>query len=286
MANTLTLTNNLHLECISITASATPNTQYTILNSNANYDRRIYGLTITTTDANTQNIILYLNDGTSTYQVSYTALPANSGGSGIAPLDLQGNSLIAPILGKRLDVMGVSYFNLPKGWSFRALYTGTQLSGVERVNFISHGEIYDGGVTHDFTSTAFQQTATFSNATGSTEKDLLSSAAYDRRIYGISAVSTDVTARSISLYLKSGSTSYLLYTVSILASSGNTTSIKAYDIFADVNGYSNAYFTKKFEPDGSFYFDLPAGWSITGAFIGSIAIGSTITIKTMGDSYE
>lgn len=285
MANTLTLTNTQHLECISITASAAPNTRYTILNSNATYDRRIYGLAITTTDANTQNIILYLNDGVSDYQVSYTPLPALSGGSGVTPLDLQGNSLIAPILGKRLDVMGVSYFNLPKGWSFKALYTGTQLSGVERVNFISHGELYDGA-THEYTSTAFQQTATFSNATGTTEKDLLTSVAYDRRVYGISAVSTDSTARTFSVYLKSGSNSYLLYTVSILANSGNTTTIKASDIFADVNGYSNAYFTKKYEPDGGFYFDLPAGWAITGAFVGSIAIGSTITIKTIGDSYE
>ena len=285
MANKLTLTNTLHLECVSLTASATPNTQYTILNSNASYDRRIYGLAITTTDANTQNIILYLNDGVGNYQVSYTPLPALSGGLGVAPLDLQGNSLIAPILGKRLDVMGVSYFNLPKGWSFRALYTGTQLTSPERINFISHGELY-GDVTHKYTSTAFQQTATFSNATGTTEKDLLASVAYDRRVYGISAVSTDSTARTLSVYLKSGINSYLLYTVSILASSGNTTSIKAYDIFSDINGYSNAYFTKKYEPDGSYYFDLPSGWSITGAFVGSIAIGSTITIKTIGDSYE
>jgi hypothetical protein len=133
MANTLTLTNTQHLECISLTASATPNTQYTVLNSNSSYDRRIYGLAVSTTDANLQNIILYLNDGVSNYQVSYTSLPALSGGSGVTPLDLQGNSLIRPILGKRLDVMGVSYFNLPKGWSFRALYTGTQLSGVERI---------------------------------------------------------------------------------------------------------------------------------------------------------
>lgn len=285
MANTLTLTNTLHLECISITASAAPNTLYTILNANANYDRRIYGLAITTTDANTQNIRLYLNDGVGDYQVSYTPLPALSGGSGVTPLDLQGNSLIAAILGKRLDVMGVSYFNLPKGWSFKALYTGTQLSGAERVNFISHGELYDG-VTHKYTSTAFQQTATFSNATGTTEKDLLTSVAYDRRVYGISAVSTDSTTRILSLYLKSGSNSYLIYTVNILANSGNTTTIKASDIFADVNGYSNAYFTKKYEPDGTFYFDLPAGWSITAAFVGAVAIGSTITIKTIGDSYE
>jgi hypothetical protein len=285
MANTLILTNTQHLECVSLTASAVSNTLYTILNSNANYDRRIYGLAVTCNDANLQNIRLYLNDGVADYQVSFTALSAQSGGFGVAPLDLQGNSRIVPILGKRLDVMGVSYFNLPKGWSFRALYTGTQLGGIEKINFISQGELYDG-VTHKYTSTAFQQTATFSSTTGSTEKDLLTSVAYDRRIYGIFAISTDSTARPITVYLKSGSNSYPLYTVNILANSGNTTTIKACDIFSDINAYSNAYFTKKYEPDGTYYFDLPAGWSITGNLTSPVAIGSLITIKTIGDSYE
>ena len=285
MANTLILTNTQHLECVSLTASAVSNTLYTILNSNANYDRRIYGLAVTCNDANLQNIRLYLNDGVADYQVSFTSLPAQAGGFGVAPLDLQGNSLIAPILGKRFDVMGVSYFNLPKGWSLRALYTGTQLGGIEKINFISFGELYDG-VTHEYTSTAFQQTATFSNATGTTEKDLITSVAYDRRVYGISAVCTDPTARPITVYLKSGSNSYPLYTVNIAANSGNTTTIKPADIFADINGYSNAYFTKKYEPDGTYFFDLPAGWSITGNLTSNVAIGSTITIKTIGDSYE
>jgi hypothetical protein len=285
MANTLKLTNTTHLECVSLTASATPNTRYAILNSNSNYDRRIYGLAVTCNDANLQNIILYLNDGVADYQVSFTALSAQAGNTGVSPLDLQGNSLIAPILGKRLDVMGVSYFNLPKGWSFKATYTGTQLGGIEKINFISYGELYDG-LTHKYTSTPFQQTATFSNATGTTEKDLLSSVAYDRRVYGIAATSTDSTARPITLYLKSGSISYLLYTVNILANSGNTTTIKNCDIFSDINGYSNAYFTKKYEPDGTYYFDLPAGWSIVGNLTSNVAIGFVITIKTIGDSYE
>jgi hypothetical protein len=136
MGNTLKLTNSLHLECISLTASAVPNTEYTVLNADSNNDRRIYGFAISTSDANTQNIRLFFNDGVASYVVLFKSLPANSGNSiSVSPLDLQGESLASSILGKRIDVMGVSYFNLPKTWSLKALYTGTQLSGVEAITF-------------------------------------------------------------------------------------------------------------------------------------------------------
>ena len=286
MGNKLKLTNSIHLECISLTASAAPNIEYTILTSDPSKDRRIYGLGVSSSDANTQNIVLYLNDGTRSYHVSRSALTANSGNSiSLGPFDLQGNSLASPILGKRLDVMGVSYFNLPMGWSMTALYTGTQLSGTEAITFTSQGEIYDSS-THKFTSNPFEQTVVLTNATGLTETDLLSSVAYDRRVYSISALNKDTTSRPLSIKLKNGTKSYLLYTVNILANSGNTTTISAYDIFYDVNGYSTPFFTKNYEPDGGYYFNLPAGWAITGTLGGTIAIGASITIKTSGDTYE
>ncbi len=286
MGNTLKLTNSMHLQCVSLTASALPNVEYTIITADATYDRRIYSLGLSSTDANIQNIKIYVNDGSASYQVSYDSLSANAGNSTtVGPLDLLGDPLASPIFGKRADVMGVFYFNLPKGWSIKGLYTGTQLSGTEALTFTSHGESY-GGTTMNVTSAPFQKTTVLTNATGSTETDLLSSAAYDRRVYTMSATSTDATARTLSIKLKSGSSSYLLYTVSILANSGNATTIGAYDIFYDVNGLSVPFFAKTYEPDGGYYFNLPAGWAITGTIAGSIAVGSSITIKTSGDTYE
>ena len=286
MGQTLILTNSMHLECISLTASALPNTQYTVLSADNATDRRIYSLAISTTDANLQNVRLFLNDGSNSYVASYFSLPANSGNNiSTGTFDVLGYSLSSPIFKKRSDVMSVYYFNLPKGWSMLALYTGTQLSGTEAITFISHGEKY-GGVSHTFTSKEFQQTSLLTNSTGTTETTLLSSAAYDRRIYSISATSTDVTARTLAIKLKTGSNSYLVYTVSILASSGNTTTIRAYDIFDDPNGFSGAVFMKTYEADGGFYFNLPAGWSITGSFVAPPAIGTTMTIKASGDTYE
>ena len=286
MGQTLTLTNSMYLECTSLTASSLPNTQYTVIAADTNADRRIYSIMMSSTDANTQNIRFFLNDGTNSYVATFVPLVANSGNSiSAGPVDVLGRSTNLALFGKRADTTGAQYFNLPKNWSIRALYTGIQPTTTEALTFISRGEKY-GGVTHVFTSNAFEQTVILTNATGTAETTLLSSVAYDRRLYAISATITDSTARTLSLKLKSGSNSYLLYTVSILASSGNLTTTRAYDIFEDPNGFSQSIFQKTYETDGGFYFNLPAGWSITGTLGAPPAIGSTITIKSSGDTYE
>lgn len=286
MGQTLTLTNSMYLECTSLTASALPNTEYTVIAADSNADRRIYSLMMSSTDANTQNIRFFLNDGTNSNVASFVPLVANSGNSiSTGPVDVLGRSTNLALFGKRADTTGAQYFNLPKNWSIRALYTGIQPSAGEALTFISHGEKY-GSVTHVFTSNTFEQSVILTNATGTAETTLLSSVAYDRRLYTISATITDSTSRTLSLKLKSGSNSYLLYTVSILASSGNSTTIRAYDLFEDPNGYSQPIFQKTYETDGGFYFNLPAGWSITGTLAAPPAIGSTITIKSSGDTYE
>ena len=288
MGQTLTLTNSMYLECTSLTASAIVNTQYTVVAPDPTADRRIYSLMISSTDANAQNIRFFLNDGVNNYVASFVPLPANSGNSiSVGPADVLGRSTNLALFGKRADTMGAQYLNLPKNWSIRALYItgGIQLSGTEALTFVSHGEKYDG-TTHKFTSKEFQQTTILTNATGTAETTLVSSAAYDRRLYAIAATITDSTARNLTLKLKSGSNSYLLYTLSILASSGNTTTTRTYDIFEDPNGFSGAIFQKTYETDGGFYFNLPAGWSITGTLAAPPAIGTTITIKSLGDTYE
>lgn len=288
MGQTLTLTNSMYLECTSLTASAIVNTQYTVVAPDPTADRRIYSLMISSTDANAQNIRFFLYDGTNSYVASFVPLPANSGNSiSVAPVDVLGRSTNLALFGKRVDTTGAQYFNLPKNWSIKALYItgGIQLSGTEALTFVSHGEKY-GGTTHNFTSKEFQQTVILTNATGTTETTLLSSAAYDRRLYTISGTNTDTTARTLSIKLNNGSNSYLLYTVSILANSGNLTTTRAYDIFEEPNGFSGAIFQKTYETDGGFYFNLPAGWSITGTLAAPPAIGSTITIKSSGDTYE
>lgn len=288
MANTLTLTKSLHLQCISLTASGAINTIYPIVTATSSVDRRIYGLGMSSTSANTQTIKIYLNDGTNNYQVSQFSLSANSGNSiSVGPYDIFGDTNTNAIFGKRVDTIGVYYFNLPKNWSIRASY-GTALTSPTgaTLTFTSQGEIYDG-VTNRYTSNSFTQITPYTNTTASTETTILDSKTYDRRIYAITAASTDVTARTFAVKLSDGITSYLLYTVSILANSGNVTTITSSDIFYDTNGFSSAFFNQQAEPDsGQYYFNIPAGWKLTGTMASSVAIGAQVTIEIIGDTYE
>lgn len=286
MATSQILTNSLHLQCISLTASSAANTIYTVVGATSSVDRRIYGLMVSSTSANTQIMKFYVNNGTTNYQVSQFSLPANSGNSiSLVPYDIFGDVNAKAVFGKRADVMGVFYFNLPKNWSIGASF-GTTLVAPATLAFTSQGEVYDGN-TIEFTSKSFSIPTAFTNATGTTETNITDIVSYDRRIYGINATSTDGTARTLAIKLNNGTTSYLLFTVSVLANSGNNTTIGTSDIFNDPNGLSVSSFLQLAEPDsGQYYFNLPAGWKLTGTFAVAPAIGSQITIETTGDTYE
>jgi hypothetical protein len=284
MASTLTLSNSMYLYCISLTASSAANTAYTIVPADNTYDRRIYGLSISNTSAvNHLSCKLWLSDGTTNYQMGLLDVSASSGNSiSTGATDVFTKSVFSGLLTYAMaDNMGVWYFNLPKTWSMKFTYTNT-LSAGNAMTFTTFGEIYDGQAL-ELTSNAFQQTATFSSATGTATKDLISAAAYDRRIYGISAASTDGTARTMTIRLNDGTNSYLLYTRSILANSGNTTAIEAGDMFYE--GLIQGLFVRTADPEGiCYYFNLPAGWSINASL--SVATSGTITIKTIGETYE
>jgi hypothetical protein len=283
MADSLLLSNSMYLECISLTASSSSGTAYTIITATSSYDRRIYGISIANTSAvNHLTCTLWLSDGTTNYQMGKLDVPANSGNSStISAVDLFTKSVFSGLLTNSMaDNMGVWYFNLPKTWSMKFTYTNTLSTGNE-MTFTSFGEIYDSyNIRH--TSSGFEQSATFSSATGTNTIDLLSSSIYDRRIYGLSSTSTDGTARTMTIKLSNGVNSYLLYTESILANSGNATTIASGDIFYDA--LIQGLFTRTADSEGAcYYFNLPAGWSITGKLSGSTT--GVITIKTIGEVY-
>ena len=284
MANTLTLTNSIYLNCISLTASSSSGTAYTIVAADNTYDRRIYGISATNTSAvNHLNCTLWLSDGVKNYQMGLITISANAGNTiSVGALDIFTNSVFSGMLTYSMaDTMGVYYFNLPKTWSLKFTYTNTLSTG-NAITFTTIGEIYDG-VSTRHTSKNFQQTSTFTNATGTSTVTLLSSTAYDRRIYGISSTSTDATARTMAIRLSDGVNSYLIYTESILANSGNSTTIASGDIFYD--GFIQGLFVRTADSEGaSYYFNLPSGWSLTGSL--SVATSGTIIMKIIGDTYE
>lgn len=152
MASSLTFTSNAFNTSISFaTASAAtasgfqPSnaaTIYDIMGATTSYDRRIYGISSTSTFGTAETVTLYLFDGVSNKQLYQISVAASAGNSTSVPsVDLFGSSNGASIFQKQKDANGVPYYNLPAGWSVRASY-GTTLTGASVLNIFTFGETY------------------------------------------------------------------------------------------------------------------------------------------------
>jgi hypothetical protein len=139
--------------------------------------------------------------------------------------------------------------------------------------------------TLTFTSTSFYQGTTMSAtaSTFATAKDIMGgSAAYDRRIYGISATSTDTVARDMTLWFGTATQSFQIGKIAIALSSGNTNAIGQVDIFGDSK--MAATFQKQADANGKPYFNLPAGQTIVAGTPQTTA-GTFITVHSFGENY-
>lgn len=283
MATNLTLTNSLFISATGFGSANSSGTAYTIVPSDSDYDRRIYGMNVTNTSSvNHLNCTLWLSDGTSNYQMGRININANVGNSiSIGATDLFSNSTFQDMLTYSMcDTMSVYYFNLPKTWSLKFTYTNT-LSAGNTMSFVTFGEVY-GGNTTNHTSEPFSQVTSITNATGTAYVSLLDSSPSDRRIYSINATSTDVTARPMAIYLNDGTTNHLIYTENILANAGNATTIATEDLFYDA--FAQGLFVRNADSEGlAYYFNIPAGYSLVGKLGASTA--GTINIQVRGEIY-
>lgn len=142
MASNLTFTSAPFLQGATHSSGTTANTRQTILTADATYDRRIYGISVTSTDAGAQTVTFFLNDGSAPYQVFQLNVPANSGNSTtVAAVDLMGSVYGASVLQKQRDANGVPYFNLPKTWSLQFSFNTTLLAS-EVLTVLVFGETY------------------------------------------------------------------------------------------------------------------------------------------------
>ena len=143
MASNLTFTSAPFMQALNSTSgNSSANTNYTILTADATYARRIYGISITSTDAGAQTVTISLNDGSTDYQVFVLSVAANSGNSTtVASVDIMGSVYGAAVLQKQRDANGVPYFNLPANWSVLYKYN-TTLGASESLNVLVFGETY------------------------------------------------------------------------------------------------------------------------------------------------
>lgn len=143
MANTLTFTSAPFIQAASFSSATSANTRYDVLTADATNARRVYGLSLTSTDAGNQIVKFHLHDGTSPYQLFTLSVPLSSGATNsVAPVDAFGSIYGAPIFGKQRDANGVPYFNVPATWKLQMEYNSA-LTGAEGIFVIVFGETYE-----------------------------------------------------------------------------------------------------------------------------------------------
>jgi hypothetical protein len=142
MATSLTFTSAGFMQGSTYSVNTSANTKYDILSSDATYTRRIYGLSVTSTDAGAQTLKFHLHDGSATYQIFTLNIPLNSGNSTtVAAVDAFGSVYGASVFQKQRDANGVPYFNIPAGWKIQMEYN-TALLAAEGLFVLVFGETY------------------------------------------------------------------------------------------------------------------------------------------------
>lgn len=143
MASTLTFTSAPFMQGLTASsANSTTNTKYDILSVDAANARRIYGISITSTDAGAQTVKIHLNDGTNSYQVFTINVPLSSGNTTTAAaIDIMGSVYGSSVFQKQRDANGVPYFNIPAGWKLQYEYN-TLLGSGEGLFILVFGETY------------------------------------------------------------------------------------------------------------------------------------------------
>lgn len=143
MASTLTFTSAPFMQGLTASsANSTTNTKYDILSVDATNARRIYGISITSTDTGAQTVKIHLNDGTNSYQVFTINVPLSSGNTTTAAaIDIMGSVYGSSVFQKQRDANGVPYFNIPAGWKLQYEYN-TLLGSGEGLFILVFGETY------------------------------------------------------------------------------------------------------------------------------------------------
>jgi len=136
--------------------------------------------------------------------------------------------------------------------------------------------------TLTFTSTSFYQGTTMS-ATASF--DILGGTySYDKRIYGISATSTDTAAKELTLWLSGPMADYQVARIAVPINAGNTNLIAQVDIFGDSK--FAATFQKQADANGKPYFNLPAGYTILANLTAATTATKVVTVHAFGENYN
>lgn len=133
--NQATLTKDVFTQCTSVTSTSLS----TILTSDTTYDRMITVFQVVSTDTSAQTLTLFINNGSSDFQLGIYSIPLNSGNvSGTAAVDLR--SILSSLFIEK-DISGVSYFNIKKEYSIKVQLGA--VTSAKKFDFLISGGIYN-----------------------------------------------------------------------------------------------------------------------------------------------
>lgn len=128
------------------------------------------------------------------------------------------------------------------------------------------------------TSAPFAQNTAFASA-ATTETTILSAdATYNRRVYGITFTNSATQTPTCTIKVKDGSSNVAFAFIVTVTTAINVMT----DIFGNTAGAS--VFQKKKDAKGTFYYDLPANWTITATL--SANSTSSAYIHVFGETYQ
>jgi hypothetical protein len=126
-----------------------------------------------------------------------------------------------------------------------------------------------------------QSTCTqLTNATGTSPTQIYSAGANGSKIENIAVTNTDTAAYTLNLYIQIASTNYLIGTINVPASSGNTTSAPSLNLLANSN-----FLPCNRDGQGNPYLYLAAGAKLMVAVTSTIIAGKTIQFAVQAGDF-
>ena len=118
---------------------------------------------------------------------------------------------------------------------------------------------------------------TIANADGTNKKTIYTGGTNGSLVENISITNTDTSAYTLNIYVTSGGTDYLMGTINIPLSSGNTTSAASLNLLAQSN-----FTPLNTDAFGNKYLYLANGAVLKGALTGTITSPKLITFIAQG----
>lgn len=131
-----------------------------------------------------------------------------------------------------------------------------------------------------FPQTITTTAMTIVNADGTNKKTLYTAGTNGSKLEYCYITNTDTAAYTVNIYITISATDYLIGTINLPLSSGNTTAAPTINLFANTN-----LATLNVDPNGNKYLMLATGATLKAATTGAVTAAKTVAFITQGGDY-